>query len=360
MTSARDTVSSKNDPFAQGAGFVNPNPAANPGLTYITRYPEFQSYLRYLGADASPGPETSGTDLNQPSIAIGSMAGKQTVTRRVKNKGSTAATYTVAHSLPGVAVSVSPSKFTIQPGQEKSFNVTFARTKAPFGSFTKGSLTWRDQTHRVRIPLAVRPVALKAPAEIHGAASASGSQAYSVTPGSSGTLTSTVNGLVGVTPTQSSVTAGTFDDTNPVVDADTKKFTVTVPAGTVAARFSEDAANDAADLDLFVYRGGELVALSASGSADEEVTMDAPPAGTYDVYVNGFATPGGSANFGVANLVATPGNKGNASVTPSPTSVTAGTPVNLTAHWTGLDPAKRWFGVISYSGAADTTYFSVG
>ena len=30
MTTTRDTVSSANDPFAQGAGFVNPNPAARP------------------------------------------------------------------------------------------------------------------------------------------------------------------------------------------------------------------------------------------------------------------------------------------------------------------------------------------
>jgi hypothetical protein len=67
-----------------------------------------------------------------------------------------------------------------------------------------------------------------------------------------------------------------------------------------------------------------------------------------------------SPSFGVANFVATPGNKGNASVTPSPTSTAGGTPINLTANWTGLDPAKPWFGVISYSGAADQTYFSVG
>ena len=39
-----------------------------------------------------------------------------------------------------------------------------------------------------------------------------------------------------------------------------------------------DAADDTADLDLFVYRDGELVDLSASGAADEQVTMLAPAA----------------------------------------------------------------------------------
>jgi hypothetical protein len=88
--------------------------------------------------------------------------------------------------------------------------------------------------------------------------------------------------------------------------------------------------------------------------------MLAPPAGTYDVYVNGFSTPGGTTAFGIANLVVPPGSAGNASVTPSPTSVTQGAPATLTANWVGLDASKRWLGVISYSGADDKTLFSVG
>ena len=46
-----------------------------------------------------------------------------------------------------------------------------------------------------------------------------------------------------------------------------------------------------------------MVDLSASGSADEQVTMIDPAAGTYDVYVNGFATPGGSTSYGLSNFV---------------------------------------------------------
>jgi hypothetical protein len=109
-----------------------------------------------------------------------------------------------------------------------------------------------------------------------------------------------------------------------------------------------------------VYQGGTFVAQSASGSADEQVTLRNPAAGTYDVYVNGFDTPGGSTSYKIANFVVAATDAGNASVTPNPASVTTGTPITLTGNWTGLDPAKRWFGVINYGGSNDVTYFSVG
>ena len=90
---------------------------------------------------------------------------------------------------------------------------------------------------------------------------------------------------------------------------------------------------DTADLDLYVYKDGELVALSASGSADEQATIKAPAAGTYDVYVNGFATPGGSTSYGISNFVVTPGSLGNASVTPSPTALVLLFITRLFRHW---------------------------
>ncbi|MDT4913209.1 MAG: hypothetical protein QOC66_2337 [Pseudonocardiales bacterium] len=360
MTSAGDTVSSAKDPFAQGAGFVNPNGAADPGLVYPTTFNEYVQYLKSIGAATTSLPAIQASDLNQASIGIGRITGEKTVTRRVKNVSDTAATYTSTPDVPGFDVTVTPSTLTVQPGETKAFTVRFVRSDAPLGAWAKGSLTWSDGTHRVRIPVAVKPVAIAAPAEVHGAASASGSQVFTVTPGSTGTLTSTVNGLVGVTPTADSVVAGPFDAAAPVAGAATKHYAVTVPAGTAAARFSADSADDTADLDLYVYRGGTLVAVSASGSADEQATMKAPAAGTYDVYVNGFSTPGGSTNYSIANFVVPTGPVGNASVAPSPAAATQAQPLQLTASWTGLDPAKRWFGVISYSGATDVTYFSVG
>jgi hypothetical protein len=247
----------------------------------------------------------------------------------------------------------------LAPGAEQTFTVTFTRTTAALNQWVSGSLTWTDGTHRVRSPIALQPVTVGAPTEVSSAASASGSKDFSVTPGFTGTLDTAVAGLVGVTPVADSVTGGAFDTANPVADADTKLYHVTVPAGTKAARFSLDSGDDTADLDLFVYRGGVLRALSASGSADEQVTLNAPAAGTYDVYVNGFATPGGSTAYNISNFVVPDADAGNLSVTDN-VAVTIGVPVTVTASWSGLDPAKRWLGVVSYAGATDVTLISVG
>jgi hypothetical protein len=209
----------------------------------------------------------------------------------------------------------------------------------------------------VRSPITLRPVPVAAPPEVHGDASASGSKTFSVTPGFTGSLMTSVSGLVGVTPTADSVAIGPFDSAHPVADADTDVYHVIVPAGTRAARFSLDADSNTDDLDLFVYKAGVLVDLSASGSGDEQVTLIDPAAGTYDVYVNGFAGVGA---YHISNFVVPAASAGNGTVTPNPATVTQGTQSTLSANWTGLDPAKRWFGVINYATTNVFTYFSVG
>jgi len=308
MTSARDTVSSGDDPFAQGAGFVNPNAAAHPGLVYPTTPNEYRSYLVSLGVRFNPPfdtlPPVSGPDLNQASIAIGRLAGVQTVTRRVKNVENVKATYHAAASVPGFTTVVSPSKLKLDPGQEGTFTVTFTRGSAPLNEWAIGSLTWRMGNTSVRSPIALNPVAISAPTEVHGEASASGSAQFSVIPGTSGSLDVSVSGLAGATPVADSVQTGPFDIEHPAAGPGTNVYHVDVPTGTAAARFSEDAVNDnTADLDLFVYKNGVLVDLSASGAADEEVTMTDPQPGTYDIYVNGFATPAAGAAYAISNFV---------------------------------------------------------
>ncbi|WP_109508881.1 S8 family peptidase [Nocardioides speluncae] len=364
MTTATDTVSSADDPFAQGAGFAQPNSSVDPGLVYPTTPNEYRSFMVGLGAQFLPPfdtlPPISTSNLNQPSIGVGDLAGVETVTRRVKNVGDATATYTAAAEVSGFDIVVTPSQLALDPGEEAEFTVQFTRTDAPLSAWAVGSLTWTDGTHVVRSPIALEPVAVSAPVEVHADASAEGSADFQVTPGFTGVLNSSVAGLVGVTPVTDSVVTGPFDINNPEADADTKLYEVTVPDGTPVARFSLDADDDTSDLDLFAYVDGEFVALSASGAADEEITLVDPLAGTYQVYVNGFATPGGSTSYQLANFVVGAASAGNATVAPASTPVTIGDPVTLTVSWFGLDPAKRWLGAVQYENSDEVTLVSVG
>jgi hypothetical protein len=226
-----------------------------------------------------------------------------------------------------------------------------------------GALTWTDRGgHTVRSTIAVEPVAVSAPAEVHvDGVTATGSETFDIVLGSLDPLAMTVSGLLGVDPIDDSVTTGEFDVNDPVADADTKHYDVVVAADTKAARFSLDSVDDTADLDLFVYKDGEFVDLSASGAADEQVTLTAPEEGTYDVFVNGFTTPGGSTSYALANFVLAPVDAGNLTLTPNPAPPPAalGESSTVTASWSGLDVGLRYFGAISYAGSDVITFVSL-
>jgi hypothetical protein len=87
------------------------------------------------------------------------------------------------------------------------------------------------------------------------------------------------------------------------------------------------------------------------------VTLLAPAEGTYTVYVNGFATPGGSTAYSLSNQVVPNTDAGNLTVADS--AVVTGVSVTLTATWTGLTSGQRDLGVISYAGATDITFITV-
>ena len=118
--------------------------------------------------------------------------------------------------------------------------------------------------------------------------------------------------------------------------------------------------DNTADLDLFVYdEDGEFVGPVGLGRGGRAGDAPRPGGGRRtDVYVNGFATPGGSTSYHLSNCVVPSADAGNLTVTDA--AVMTGVPVTLTASWSGLDPAKRWLGVISYADATDVTFITVG
>jgi subtilisin family serine protease len=363
-------------PFDYGSGQVNINSAANPGLVYDSTSVEWVKYLCGVG-QLSPTGSTCTTygkidpsDLNQPNIAIGALAGKQVITRTVTNVSILPGLYVPQIVKPaGVNVTVSPQVLLIKPGGKATFKVTFTRTSAAFDEYAFGSLTWTNGLYKVRSQLVVQPVAAAAPPQVTGTGT-SGSTSISVTPGFAGTLTSTVDGLVAADvrrPTLSTTGEG-FDPDAPATSARAAKETVTIPAGTTVARhatFDSDF-GPGTDVDLYLYEAGttNLVADSAGGSAEESITIPDPPAGTYDLYVVLFGAAPGQTSVQVPTyLWALDGAaKGNLTVTPASTPATAGTPVTLTAAWSGLTAGQKYFGRISYgdgSATAGGTYVRV-
>src|SRR4029453_16467265 len=164
MTSGYDVLDATSDAnriFRQGAGHIRPNSAGDPGLVYNSGFNDWLAFLcgttNGVDPDTCTALENAGyslepSNMNVASIAIGDLAGIQTVTRKVTNVGSSAATYTPSPSgLAGITVDVQPASLTLNPGETKTFTVTFTRTTAALDAYVGGQLTWTDGTHNVRI-----------------------------------------------------------------------------------------------------------------------------------------------------------------------------------------------------------------
>ena len=141
----------------------------------------------------------------------------------------------------------------------------------------------------VRIPVSVKPEPLVADEEVSGVVPTDAVEVTGVA-GFTGDVDLIPSGLVGSTPVVQDLEEGPFDPDNPEEDADTFRTTLTVPEGG-AARFRVDGA-PSDDLDLWVYLDGTLVAFSATGSADEEVTGYRLPGAEFEVFVNNFDSAG--------------------------------------------------------------------
>ncbi len=356
MTSAYDVLDGPNTHplviFRQGAGHVRPNTAMNPGLVYTSGWNDWLAFLcgattgvaaPTCNALVSMGYSLDPSDLNVPSIAIGDLAGIQTVTRKVTNVGSSPATYIPSVSgLVGFSVQVTPATLTLNPGQTKSFTVRITRTSAALNAYVGGYLTWSDGPHSARIPMVVRPVALAAPAQIYTDENTS----YNVTFGYSGAFTATPRGLVPATTDDGAVNTG-----------QDVEYSLTIPAGTTYARislFDERVAPSPSDLDLSVYRVvgdvATLVGSSGGGTSNEEVNLLNPSAGSYRVVVNGYAT-GNPTTFTLFTWVLDASDAGNMSVT-APAAATTGGTGTIGLSFTGLNPGTFYLGSVAYGGVA--------
>lgn len=351
MTTAHG-VNRSAGPLAEGAGQVDPERFLSPGLVFDSGPHAWRGFL---------AGRTAARELNLPSVAVGELTRPVTITRRVTNVSSKTESYSANVSgLAGLDVRVQPRTLTLAPGRSRRFTVRFAaRSNAPVDRYAKGRLTWTGLTHQVSIPVVVRPVTVSAPAELSGSGK-SGSLVVHGTTGTGGPIALESTGLAPASPTGLSLVPGELDPRAPMSDADTFATPVEVPEDTDVARFQMKTAHHGDDVDLFVYRGNQMVASSTAGAATETVTMVEPDAGQYTVYVNAVSADNGAATTGQL-FTWVVSRSGGTPVTVSPETVdpSVGTRLHYSVAWEHLDPSRRWFGAVRYAGSGRRTFLTV-
>jgi hypothetical protein len=337
--------------FRQGAGHVRPNAATDPGLVFDSNFADWLGVLcgtqlpTAFCSDAGV-PVIDPSDVNVASIAIGDLAGRQTVKRRLTNVGQNPATYNLSvNGLAGFAVTATPAQLTLGVGQSASVELRFLRTAATLNAYTGGQLRWSDGIHTVRVPVVLRPVALAAPAEVNAS--------YSVTFGYDGPFTATPRGLVPATTLSGTVADDPSDGACSLTSPNAQLIPVVVPAGTTHARFSlfDADVKPGSDIDLCVFNSaGTQVGGSGSGTSAEQIDLVNPASGTYTVVVQGWGVVG-SSPFKLHTWLLGSADAGNMTVS-APPAATTGVGGTITLGFSGLTSGTKYLGSIVYGGAS--------
>ncbi|MBA3803165.1 MAG: S8 family serine peptidase, partial [Acidimicrobiia bacterium] len=359
-------------PFDVGSGHVSINRAIASPLVYPAGVNDYFGFLCGLGAIDNPSLCANNnievSDLNQPNIAVGQLAGTRTVTRRIKNSGTTTATFrsTVA-APPGVDVAVAPSQLRLNPGQTKTFRVTFtANSGAVFDEYSFGKLTWKaPTTSKAESELVVRPTALTFPAEVSGTG-VNGAGEFDITFGYTGPYAAGAHGMTPADKDDITVTDDPGNDIDGALDCyfapdgteekcGIKFVPFDVPAGTALTRVSTfDAFTDGNDdVDLYVFDPEfNFVDASGGGTAEEQVDIPNPETGEWTTLVHGWETDGDDANLTMFNwsVPADPANDdGSLAIESAPDSATVGETATIQYSWSGLAADNKYLGAVSHN-----------
>ncbi|GFQ08249.1 subtilisin-like protease sbt5.4 [Phtheirospermum japonicum] len=158
-------------PFSYGGGQVQPNHAMDPGLVYDLSNNDYLDFLCALGYNQTqiqlfsdnpyscPKKPISLINFNYPAITVPSLSGKITVTRKVKNVGTSSGIYhAFVYSPPGTSVQIKPKTLKFESvGEEKVFKVVIQAKKKQGGKtgYVFGKLAWCDGEHYVTSPIVV-------------------------------------------------------------------------------------------------------------------------------------------------------------------------------------------------------------
>ncbi|WP_296001609.1 S8 family serine peptidase [Rugamonas sp.] len=347
--------------WGQGAGLVQPNGAADPGLVYDIAAADYQKYLCDItGASGDCGlGALKGYALNLASISLPGVVGNQTVSRSVTNVGDKTAIYNASVTLDGFDVAVTPATLQLDPGETQSYKLSLLRTSAADTVWSLGELVWSDGEHKVRSPLQARYNAgVEAPALV-SATTTSGSRDLEVQTGFDGKLSAVRGGMREYTRLAQTVTQaapGSLESQDAVVRAcvargpGVKAVTLGIPNKTTIARFeisnrdTDGGADD--DLDLALLdQSNNLIAYSGHEGSNESLALISPNMGVVKVCVLGYKVKNGvSTNFTLSYATAIPKDTKGSVKLNVPASVKQGGTADVGISWTGLEQGKHYLG----------------
>ncbi|MGI8721221.1 MAG: S8 family serine peptidase [Geodermatophilaceae bacterium] len=138
------------DPFDFGAGRIDLTRAGDPGLTFDERARAFTR------SSTDPG---SRIDLNIPSVNAPLVPGVVTTVRTATNVTASTLSYQVSATAPsGATITVSPSEFTVAPGESVRIRITIrAINLAPGQYFGEVDLNEAGGDRDLHLPVAFSP-----------------------------------------------------------------------------------------------------------------------------------------------------------------------------------------------------------
>ncbi|XP_057835748.1 subtilisin-like protease SBT5.3 isoform X2 [Cryptomeria japonica] len=157
-------------PFDYGAGHLNPNRAANPGLVYDASEQDYNSFLCSLGynttqleivtgrAFSCPQHREAIYNFNYPSISVSELKGPLFVRRTVTYVSKGPAVFEgIVRSFRGFDVALKPNKLTFSKmGEKKSFYVVLKPKEGLGESYAYGFWTWKSGHQKVTSPIVVK------------------------------------------------------------------------------------------------------------------------------------------------------------------------------------------------------------
>ena len=349
MSTTADELEGANGPLAAGAGRVDAGEVLDPGLVLDAPTRTFRAWLAGRAATRN---------LNLPSIAVGDLTGRTRVVREVTNVTRREGIFSASvQGLAGIGVTVRPQTLQLAPGESGRFTVVVDREGAQVETPTSGAVVWTGLGREARMPVVVTPRTVSAPEEAT-ASGASGSVSFEAVPGTSTLLDLRVSGLVEAKPIGLTLEPGEFRPTRPAADSGTAHFPLEVPADTEVLRLALDG-RDSDDLDLHLYRDGDLVAQATGSGADEILTEVDPEPGRYDLYVSSVVASNRSTTTAQLYTWVLPSRDSRNLSAPRNLPVVEGRPFPVELSWRDLDPTSRWFGTVRYGSSDERTFVTV-